>query len=244
MTKGSTMSKDSEAPPARQISRAKARVAKQAAPKPIPATPSKPSPGSGIAGSVISMNEETRKELETALGTKNISFNTNLFVRTARTAFVFQGGDIHAGAEDALNQTATLVAIKAFKPTDPVEAMIAAQAVMLHNLAMEAGRRAQLPQQSPDVASKLRKDAANGARAMIDMTEALERRRGRGPQTIRVERVVVQDGGQAVVAGSVVTSGTASVTSPPTRQAIPQGASPLATGDAFPVIAGDRGEGE
>ncbi len=143
------MSKDSEAPPARQISRAKARVAKQAAPKPIPATPSKPSPGSGIAGSVISMNEETRKELETALGTKNISFNTNLFVRTARTAFVFQGGDIHAGAEDALNQTATLVAIKAFKPTDPVEAMIAAQAVMLHNLAMEAGRRGADPPAEP-----------------------------------------------------------------------------------------------
>ena len=39
---------------------------------------------------------------------------------------------------------------------------------------------------------------------MIEMCEALDRRRGKGPQTIRVERVVVQDGGQAVVAGSVV----------------------------------------
>ena len=210
-----------------QADHAKAQITKAAGPK----------PSGGIAGAVVGMDDDTRQELEKVLGTKNVSFNANLFIRTARTAFAFSGDGIHAGAEDMLNQTATLVAIKAFKPTDPVEAMLAAQSVMLHNLAMEAGRRAQMPQQHPDVASKLRKDAANSARAMIEMTEALERRRGRGPQTIRVERVVVQDGGQAVVAGSVVGGGVR--TAP---QAIAQGVPSMAIFDANPSKVGE-GEG-
>ena len=92
------------------------------------------------------------------------------------------------------------------------------------------------------MASKLRKDASNSARAMVEMTEALERRRGKGPQVIRVEKMLIADGGQAVVGN--VTSGTPSVTSRVTQQAIGQGASPIDTGDAFPVVAGDiRGEG-
>ncbi len=97
------------------------------------------------------------------------------------------------------------LALRGFAPKDTVEAMIASQATALHFASMECLRRAMLPQQSADIASKLRKDAANTGRAMIEMVEALDRRRGKGPQTIRVERVVVQDGGQAVVAGSVVT---------------------------------------
>jgi hypothetical protein len=49
------------------------------------------------------------------------------------------------------------------------------------------------------VASKLRKDGANLARGMTDMLEALDRKRGKGPQVVRVERVVVNEGGQAIV---------------------------------------------
>ncbi len=37
---------------------------------------------------------------------------------------------------------------------------------------------------------------------MVDMVEAIDRRRGKGPQVVRVERVVVHEGGQAIV-GSV-----------------------------------------
>jgi hypothetical protein len=48
-------------------------------------------------------------------------------------------------------------------------------------------------------ASKLRKDGANLARGMTDMLEALDRKRGKGPQVVRVERVVVNEGGQAIV---------------------------------------------
>jgi len=33
------------------------------------------------------------------------------------------------------------------------------------------------------------------ARAMTDMLDALDRKRGKGPQVVRVERVVVHEGG-------------------------------------------------
>jgi hypothetical protein len=102
--------------------------------------------------------------------------------------------------EAAANRiAAAAVALAAFKPADEVEAMIAGQAVALHHGAMECMRRAILPDQHPDTASKLRRDGANLARAMTDMLDALDRRRGKEPQVVRVERVVVHEGGQAIV---------------------------------------------
>lgn len=109
-----------------------------------------------------------------------------------------------AEGEDFTKKMAA-IAMRAFKPSDTVEGMLAAQAVALHHASLECSRRAILQGQPVEITSKLRRDAANSARAMVEMCEALDRRRGKGPQTIRVERVVVQDGGQAVVAGSVVT---------------------------------------
>ena len=134
------------------------------------------------------------------------------------------------------------IAISAFRPKDAVEAMIASQAVALHHASLECARRAMLPEQQSDVASKLRKDAANPARAMVDMVEALQRYRGTGPQVIRVERMVVADGGQAVVGN--VTAGASLPSSAPAPRAIERGAPPMATPDALPdVVAVDRGEG-
>ena len=77
--------------------------------------------------------------------------------------------------------------------------MLAAQTVGLHHGGMECLRRSMVPGQDADVASKLRRDAANLARAMTDMLDALDRKRGKGPQVVRVERVVVHEGGQAIV---------------------------------------------
>jgi hypothetical protein len=94
---------------------------------------------------------------------------------------------------------AAAAALAAFKPADEIEAMLAGQAVALHFGALECLRRATLPDQHPEVASKLRRDGANLARGMTDMLEALDRKRGKGPQIVRVERVVVHEGGQAIV---------------------------------------------
>jgi hypothetical protein len=99
----------------------------------------------------------------------------------------------------SLHVAAISAALAAFKPVDEIEGMIAAQAVALHHVSLECLRRAMIPDQIPEAASKLRKDGANLARAMTDMLDALDRKRGKGPQVVRVERVVVHEGGQAIV---------------------------------------------
>jgi hypothetical protein len=100
----------------------------------------------------------------------------------------------------AMRANACMAALSAFKPTDEIEGMLAAQAVALHFGAMECFRRAMISEQPGEFQTKLRKDGANLARGMADMLEALGRKRGKGPkQVVRVERVVVHDGGQAIV---------------------------------------------
>jgi hypothetical protein len=120
----------------------------------------------------------------------------------------------------------------AFKPTDEIEGMLAAQAMAMHHASMECSRRAMLPEQPFEVASKLRKDAANMARAMTDMLDALDRKRGKGPQVVRVERVVVHEGGQAIV-GNVKGGDLPAATAPP------KPATPLALSRDTPGITLD-----
>jgi hypothetical protein len=103
---------------------------------------------------------------------------------------------------------AAAAALAAFKPADEVEAMLAGQAVAMHHMAMECFRRAGLPDQHPDVASKLRRDGANLCRGVVDMVDVLDRKRGKVSQTVRVERVVVHEGGQAIVGTVAASPGT------------------------------------
>jgi hypothetical protein len=99
-----------------------------------------------------------------------------------------------------MRQAAVLVAMRAFKPADEVEGMLAAQAIALHLGAMECLRRAMIPEQPADIAAKLRKDGANLARAMTEMLDALDRTRGKGgQQKVTVEHVHIHSGGQAIV---------------------------------------------
>ena len=118
---------------------------------------------------------------------------------------------------------AVSAALAAFRPADELEGMIASQCVALHFAAMDCLRRVMLPGQTFEVASKLRKDAANMARAMTDMRDAMDRKRGRGPQVVRVERVVVHEGGRAIV-GNVQGGDTAAMTKPVPPLAIGQDA--------------------
>ena len=186
---------------------------------------------------------DTAEALKRTGGAKCVDVNASLYYRTLQTANIFRGDGADTKEEARIASVTTGHLMAAFKPTDEVEGMFAAQAVMLHNLSMEAGRRAMLPEQHPDVASKLRKDAANGTRAFGDMVDALARYRGKGPQVVRVERVVVNEGGQAIV-GPVTGAGASLPTSPPVSQAIGQGSTPVFSGDAVPVTVGDvRGEG-
>jgi hypothetical protein len=110
---------------------------------------------------------------------------------------------------DDPNFAVACVALAAFKPVDEIEGMIAAQAVALHQAAMQCLGRSVIAGQPFEVASRLRKDGANLARGMVDMLDAMDRRRGKGPQVVRVERVVVNEGGQAIVGTVAAAAGVA-----------------------------------
>jgi hypothetical protein len=67
---------------------------------------------------------------------------------------------------------------------------------------------------------------------MTDMLDALDRKRGKGPQVVRVERVVVHEGGQAIV-GNVKGGDLPAATAPP------KPATPLALSRDTPGITLD-----
>ncbi|KAA2211425.1 hypothetical protein [Teichococcus oryzae] len=143
-------------------------------------------------------------DLQRLGGSTNDTFNNDLLRSVIATAWFGKGED-RAKAE-LRKSGAVAAAMAGFHPKDEVEGMLVGQAVALHQAAMECMRRAMLPEQPFEVATKLRKDAANLSRAVADMIDALDRKRGKGPQVVRVERVVVQEGAQAIVGTVTSTS--------------------------------------
>jgi hypothetical protein len=177
-----------------------------AKPKAAAVVPIKAPKGIGFPGGYVSSAEDDRVNVvvnppngaKVLGGSDWQAFNKTLLEATLATIATTTNDP-----EAASNRLAAVAAALAgFKPVDELEGMIAGQCVALHFGAMECFRRALLPGQHPEVASKLRRDGANLCRAMTDMLEALDRKRGKGPQVVRVERVVVHEGGQAIV-GSV-----------------------------------------
>lgn len=157
----------------------------------------------------ISMPEKSAHDVFKSFGgSESPEFNSTVLREVIGTIWMTRAaGDTEAKAQAV---AAAAAALKAFKPTNEIEAMLAAQATALHFGAMECLRRTMIPEQPAEIASRLRRDGVNMARAMTDMLEALDRKRGKGPQVVRVERVVVQEGGQAIVGN--VQGGTAAAT--------------------------------
>ncbi|WP_136808729.1 hypothetical protein [Desulfosediminicola flagellatus] len=106
-------------------------------------------------------------------------------------------------ADEDGHPEAIVMMLKEFKPRDGVEAMLAAQAILVHFVAMHQYSKVQVA------------DYVDNAKAAIDtgirltktftgILEALDRYRGKAAkQKIVVERVVVTEGGQAVVGSNI-----------------------------------------
>jgi hypothetical protein len=114
-----------------------------------------------------------------------------------------------AGKVDERGLNFLLSVVKGVKPRDQVEALLAAQMAAVHaatmTFAFRLGRTETIPQQ--DSAER----ALNkSARTFAAQVEALKRYRSRGDQTVRVEHVTVNEGGQAIV-GNVTHGGRGSV---------------------------------
>jgi hypothetical protein len=167
----------------------------------------KPAPAKPPETLTVDISKKPGPGLRAIGGSESDVLNNALMNRVMRTAWI----PTQWSVEDQTKvQAAAVLALAAFKPRDAVEGMLASQAVGLHHAAMECLRRAMLPDQPFEAAARLRKDSANLSRAMVDMVEALDRKRGKGPQVVRVERVVVQEGGQAIV-GNVIGSAPPSI---------------------------------
>lgn len=156
-----------------------------------------------LPGQPMELKIRTAEALKPVCGSVHPQFNAVLLNNVIGTMPLHA---VNEGDVEVRRAKAAIAAMKAFKPADEIEGMLAAQVVALHSSGMECLRRAMIPEQPAEFASKLRKDGANMLRAMTDMLDALDRKRGKGPQVVRVERVVVHEGGQAVV-GNVQAGG-------------------------------------
>ena len=124
-----------------------------------------------------------------ALGTADESFLEGLLQQLAMVA----GPE---GGERGLNFMLALV--KGVEPKDQVEAMLATQMAATHNATMTFARRLAHVDNIPQQDSAER--AFNKlARTFAAQVEALKRYRSAGEQTVRVEHVTVNEGGQAIV---------------------------------------------
>ena len=91
-----------------------------------------------------------------------------------------------------------LAVIKGIEPQDQVESMLAAQMAAIHMATMTFARRL------AHVDNIAQQDSAERAfnklaRTFTTQIEALKRYRTGGQQTVRVEHVTVNEGGQAIV---------------------------------------------
>jgi hypothetical protein len=98
-----------------------------------------------------------------------------------------------------LQAQAVFGAMLGMKPQDETEAMLIAQMIGCHNAAMECFRRAMISEQ-PFAGRQQNLSFANKlSRTFALHMEALDKHRGKGQQTVRVEHVTVNAGGQAIV---------------------------------------------
>jgi hypothetical protein len=129
--------------------------------------------------------------LAEALATTDVSFVVGLISQLADAGTRRRKVD-----ERELNFMLSVV--KGAKPKDQIEAMLAAQMAAVHTATMTfAGRLA-------NVENIAQQDSAERAfnklaRTFAAQVEALKRYRSRGDQTVRVEHVTVNEGGQAIV---------------------------------------------
>lgn len=167
------------------LTKAAAGVTPADAPSAMPAT--------RILAPSVAAQHVKEPDLASVAGGKTDRFNHRAMRQLAGTLWVPEG----CTREDVIG--AALDAMAGFEPADPVEGMMAALAVAQHAAAMECLRRAMIPEQPSEAAMRLRQQATKCTRAFADMAEAIDRRRGKGQQTVRVEHVTVQAGGQAIV---------------------------------------------
>jgi hypothetical protein len=126
-----------------------------------------------------------------ALGTRDPAFLEGFLLQLADAGS--KGGKVHGRTLNFM-----LSVIKGIEPRDQVEALLAALMATVHTAIMTFAHRLAHVKTIPHQDSAER--AFNKlARTFAAQVEALKRYRSRGDQTVRVEHVTVNEGGQAIV---------------------------------------------
>jgi len=84
-------------------------------------------------------------------------------------------------------------------PQDAMEGMLITQMIAVHSQAMEWSRRAVIPEQTEKGVEMNVARATRLMRTFTSQVEALQKYRNKGKQTIQVQHINVQSGGQAIV---------------------------------------------
>ena len=143
--------------------------------------------------------------LPTVSGAGSGAWNNALVVQVMQAC----AGGLDPAEKDILGKRlrAALAVMKGIEPGDGIEDMAAAQLVAAHHAAMQAYGRAAQPDQPFAVWRESLNQATRLSRTWAALVDTLNRHRGKsGQQTVRVEHVTVNDGGQAIV-GAVETGG-------------------------------------
>lgn len=101
---------------------------------------------------------------------------------------------------------AAIAMLSEIAPQDGLEGMLAAQMVAVHYLSLECANRSMLSEQTVDGVNNNINRVTKLMRTFTAQMEALQRYRNGGKQTISVQHVNVEDGGQAIV-GNVTGGG-------------------------------------
>jgi hypothetical protein len=145
---------------------------------------------------------EQRGDLRSISGSDNDDFS-NVLIN--QVAYALWREPCDADEQKRLIQ-ATLAAMTGMKPRDELEGMLIALLIASYSAAMECYRRAMLGEQTFEARRENLTQANKLSRTYADLTEALDRHRGKGQQRITVEHVNVHAGGQAIV-GAVTPGG-------------------------------------
>ena len=132
------------------------------------------------------------------LHSDDLTFSRGIFLQLARCSN--RMGDLDPG-----DVSFALAIMRAIAPRDPIEALLATQMAAVHIATITAANRlgkADMLPQSESASNALNKLA----RTFAAQLEALKRFRSTGEQSIKVQHVTVNEGGQAIV-GNVKTGG-------------------------------------
>lgn len=89
--------------------------------------------------------------------------------------------------------------LRSVSPRDALEGMLAVQMITAHNMSVEMASRATNPENSFEINSENFRRTEKLMKTFSAQMEALQKYRKKGQQTIQVQHVNVESGGQAIV---------------------------------------------